>query len=201
MDDAPSLIELMDGRPVYSDTFELKGQKVKFKLLDEREVDWCRVAAQKKTYLLIKGEFDDDKDIALDLMKNHVVNHDSHTDWHDCFVLSIALKTEEGAPISGIRDPYALVEKVADLLSPHERSQLIERYLDFVDENDPGALTDEQINDIIEELKKKPSIDSLKPLGSRALRSLLVILVQDNLALGAESMALEAELEALREAK
>jgi hypothetical protein len=190
----PSLVELLEGKPVYSDAFDFKGQRVKFKLLDEREIDWCRIAAQKKSYTNLLKEFDDDKEVALDLLKNYSINYDSHTDWHDCLVLSTALKTETNGPISGIRDPYALAEAVADVFTPSERAHLIEKYLDFVDENDPGSLSEDQVKELIEEVKKKQSMDSLTQYGSRVLRSLL-------LTLAAENAKLILELEALQVAK
>jgi hypothetical protein len=181
--ETPSLLELMDGRPVYSDAFEFKGQRIKFKLLDEREISWCRVAAQKMSYKLLLKEFDDDKEMALDLLKNHSINYDEHTDWYDCFVLSSSIKSEDGGPISGIRDPYALAEALADAFTPIERAHLVELYLDHVDENDPNTLTDEQVGELIEEVKKKPDMDFLTQFGSRALRILLLTLVAENMEL------------------
>jgi hypothetical protein len=188
-----SILELMQPGPIYSDVFEYRGQKVKFRLLDTREMDWCRPAAQSKVLKNLLAQ-NIDKDVALVLLKEHGPNADSHVDWQESFALAACLCKEDGSPVTKAIDPQHQAEEIADTFTPIEKRDLTDRYLEFADEHDPSLLTDDEEAELIDDVKKNQDPISLKLYGSNALRNCVLTMGKELVRLAIENEELTERL-------
>lgn len=157
--------------PVYTEPFELDGRKGKYKLrlLDFRETDFARASALRHNFeQLTAVGFEAEQ--ALTLMTAHAANFDSFRDWTDTYILVTALCTADGSPAISGETPKAQALELSDEFTTTEQDEFIRRYLELLDDNDPGTMTEEDIDEEIERLGKTPDFSTLKQYGSSVLR-------------------------------
>lgn len=178
-----SIQDLLSSDPVYSKEFEYRKQRLRFKLLDSRDIEHCKVWAQRIVFDSLMTAFDGvDNRIAIvtDLVKTHVPNLDAQQNYEDMLILASSLvNAETKIPIVKSNTPLEVAHEISDMITPMDRRALLDEYMSFLGENDPHRITEEAIEEIISNSKKN-ALDSLMLAGSSVLRiSLLTLLSLD----------------------
>ena len=157
-----------------SDPFTLGGRQVRFRLLDQREHQWCRVSAMHAATAQLLERFPVEQAHAL---LNHPMVSDTLIEAQEVYILSSALCNEAGAPLYQ-NQPDDAAKAFADAFSPVERSHLAGEYFTWAVDADPTVPTDSELDALAEEVKKNPLSISLRRCGSNTLRSLCLILAR-----------------------
>jgi hypothetical protein len=152
-----------------SDPFDLGGRRVRFRLLDQREHQWCRTSALHEATANLMERFPEPERVQA--LLNHPLVYDTLTEAQDVYQLSAALCDESGSPLyTGTPDDAA--KAFADTFSPIERSHLASEYFSFAMDADPSIPTDKEIEELADEVRKNPFAPSLSHCGSNTLRLL-----------------------------
>lgn len=157
-----------------SEPFDLGGRKVRFRLLDQREHQWCRVGALHAATAQLLERFPADQAHAL---LNHPMVSDTLTEAQDVYILSSALCDEAGAPLYQCQ-PDDAAKAFADAFSPVERSHLAAEYFGWALDADPTIPTDADLEKMADEVIASPFAISLRRAGCSTLRSLSLILAR-----------------------
>lgn len=167
-----SLLDVVPSGPVRSKApFNFKGEPARWRVLDSLEIQACRHAAQKRAMDILVDDLGLDAKDAYPLVQAGS-SADTQREWFEYYVIGAAMTDAEGAPVA-MGTPDEVAFRLADETTPIERARLIDDYLQFVDENDPSNLSEEEIGEIIAALGKGEDSILLQQ-GSNALRSLLV---------------------------
>jgi hypothetical protein len=144
---------------------------VRWRLLDGLEIVACRTAAQKRALAILTDDLGLAPEVAYPLLQAGT-SADTEREWFEHYVLSAAMTDKNGSPIAD-GTPDEVARRLADVLTPIERSRYIDDYLAFADEHDPSNLSDEEIEEIIATAGKQADASIWLRHGSNSLRSLL----------------------------
>lgn len=169
-DETKSVLDLVPGGPVRSDTFDFKGQTAHFRLLDNLETIACRTAAVKWASATLSDELGISRKDAV-LLLDAGITSDSMIDLYELYILAATLTAEDGGPMSQ-GSPDEVMRHLADKTTPMDRQALMNQYLQFADEHDPESLSDEVLEEMMANLGKLQDPSSVKRLGSNVLRVL-----------------------------
>lgn len=172
----PHILDLLPSGVIYSEPFEWRGHKVKFRLLDGGETVQCRQAATKLIVDELVEKIGLERKDAFELAQAGSSRDNEH-DWFHCYVLAASMcDAKSGAPL-GAGDHADVAYRLHDEMPAIEREAYIENYLEFADEHDPSTYTDDEIEEIIATAGKSPDGSTWKRYGSSALRNFLHTLV------------------------
>jgi hypothetical protein len=169
VNDTPDILDLLPSEPVYSEPFDWQGQKLTFRLMSSLDEMEARTLGQKWAKVQLMEKQDLSALEALSLMETGY-GADLREDCEHIARLYACLCDEQGGPVARGSDVHDSYRRIAEKFAPLERQDLIQRYLDFIDEHDPSTLTDEQIEEMIAAAGKSQDASTLRQYGSSSLR-------------------------------